>query len=58
MASNVVCNHCTMIVASEAVSEEALRLALEKHPVTFEIKPEQDDLIVDVYGTAAHASTP
>lgn len=58
VASNVVCNHCTMIVASEAVSEEALRLALEKHPVTFEIKPEQGDLIVDVYGTAAHASTP
>ena len=29
VASNVVCNHCTMIVASEAVSEEALRQALE-----------------------------
>lgn len=58
IASNVVCNHCTLTISQDAVAETALRSALEKHPITFEVKRDQDDLIVDVYGTAAHASTP
>ena len=38
VASNVVCNHCTLTISQDAVAEMALRSALEKHPITFEVK--------------------
>ena len=57
--SNAVCNHCVTKLEAESVSPDKLRHALSRTPLTSYSVTEEDNLIViDAVGTAAHASTP
>lgn len=58
VASNVVCNHCTAVLNEADVSSAQLEAVLKAHPVTFKIEAQGDYYTIDVFGTAAHASTP
>ena len=58
VASNVVCNHCVLTVSEDDVKAEELKKALAAHPVKAEVTVENGVITADVYGTAAHASTP
>ena len=57
--SNAVCRRCKTVVPADAVDEEALKKALANTALTeFTVTKENDTLVIDAIGVAAHASTP
>ena len=57
--SNAVCNRCVTIVPDSSVSLEKLRAELQKSPLTeFSLREENDTIVIEAKGVAAHASTP
>ncbi|MCF0114789.1 MAG: Sapep family Mn(2+)-dependent dipeptidase, partial [Erysipelotrichaceae bacterium] len=58
VAANVVCNHCTAVVAKNSYSRRNLENYFNNANLEYTISEEGDNVILDVRGTAAHASTP
>lgn len=58
IASNVVCNHCMIKVEKNSFSKRAFEDYLNNNDIEYAIDEEDDALIINVKGVAAHASTP
>lgn len=57
-ASNVVCPHCITKVEKNTFSKRVLEDYFINNDIKYTIKDEENVTIIDVYGVAAHASTP
>lgn len=58
VASNVVCNHCTAVVAKNSYSTRNLENYFNNNNLEYSITEDGDNVVIDLRGTAAHASTP
>lgn len=58
LAGNVVCNHCTIKVHKNDLNIDLFSQALSEKNLKFKITDINDTYQLDVYGIAAHASTP
>lgn len=57
--TNAVCNRCKTVVPCEAVDQAALEFCLAETPLKgYSVKCENDTLVIEAEGLAAHASTP
>ncbi len=57
--SNAVCNRCKTVIPVNAVDGSKLEKALAESPLTgFTVTEENNTLIIEAQGVAAHASTP
>ncbi len=57
-ASNVVCNHVSVKLAKKCCDLHALEAYLKQNEISYSLEQNEDADLLDVYGVAAHASTP
>ena len=58
VAANVVCNRCITTVKSKSLDLNIFKQVLSDKKINYQITEQNDEWVLDVKGTAAHASTP
>ena len=58
VAPNVVCNHVHVVIKKADINYNQFIANLISNDMKYEISEQQDNYEIDIYGVAAHASTP
>ncbi|MEG0076296.1 dipeptidase PepV [Anaerorhabdus sp.] len=58
VASNVVCNKCTITIDKNSFSTKVLEDYFNDNDIEYSFKDENDTITIEAHGVAAHASTP